>query len=268
MRTDRLKRVGVSLLMCSALLAQQSERPTDRASAITLRKRLHVNPLITPPDTVEIEWGVAVSTTGSFTMPTVFHYTPEGRHIWWGRTEFSAGFDSLSSTASPLERITHFGDRATFAATCVVRDGDKFDLAIAPQVSVLLRGDTGARVGATAIARYDSGRSSTGVTFGWSAATAASDTNPAGTFDAGVGYGYQLHGPGIVEHLTPHANWLYEKSTGVRRQISLFEGVEYQIVDALAIDFSAQQLSLWGGQPDRQFVAGLTFNSTRLHRHR
>ena len=149
----------------------------------------------------------------------------------------------------------------------MIHDDDKLDLAFAPQVSVLLRGDAGARLGSTAIARYDAGRSSAGATLGWSAATAASPTNPAGAFDIGVGYGYRLKPSGPLGHLTPHANWLCEKSTGVRRQISLFEGMEYQVVESFAIDFSAQQVSLWGGEPDRQFLVGLTFNTARLHRH-
>ena len=56
-------------------------------------------------------------------------------------------------------------------------------------------------------------------------------------------------------------NWLYEKSTGNSRQISLFEGMEYQVTDPFAIDFAVQHISLWGNQPDTQFVVGLTVNT-------
>ena len=84
---------------------------------------------------------------------------------------------------------------------------------------------------------------------------------------SGAGYGYQLKPSGPLGCLTPHVNWLYEKSTAVERQISVFEGMEYQVVAASAIDVSAQQLSLWGGQPDRQFLVGLTSNTGRLHWH-
>src|SRR6185437_11912824 len=68
----------------------------QRPSAISLRKRLHVNPLITEPDTIDLEWGGAFSTGGDFTLPAAIHFTPRGPHPWWGRTEFSASFDSLS----------------------------------------------------------------------------------------------------------------------------------------------------------------------------
>jgi hypothetical protein len=233
----------------------------ERSPAITLRKRVHVNTLITQPGTMEIEFGGAFSSDGSFTFPTAIHFTPEGPHAWWGRTEFSASFDSLS-----YNQVNHFGDRISGAATCVVHDGDKLDIAVAPQVTYLLRGDSGARAGATAIARYDVGRNSAGVTFTWSGATNPSPTNPAGTFDLGAGYGFRLKPSGPLGHLTPHMNWLYERSTGNTRQVSLFEGMEYQVTDPFAIDFAVQHISLWGNQPDTQLVVGLTVNTGRLRR--
>src|SRR5438046_9242983 len=116
---------GIRCLTVAALLAARSTAaPADaaqgtagkRSSAISLRKRLHVNPLITEPDTIDIEWGGSFSTDGNFTMPTAIHYTPQGSHVWWGRTEFSASFDSLAYQ----QPTPHFGDRGTFAPTCVV----------------------------------------------------------------------------------------------------------------------------------------------------
>jgi hypothetical protein len=249
-----------ALLAGAAPCADIRQDAGTRPSAIALRKRLHVNPLITPPDTFEIEWGGAFSTGGNFTLPSTIRFTPEGRHVYWGRTEYSVSFDSLN-----YDGATHFGDRTTFAATCVLHDGDKFDFAIAPTASALLRGDSGARLGATAIARYDVGRSSAGVTVAWSSATHASDTNPAGTLDVGVGYGFRLRPSGPLGHLTPHTNWQWEKSSGTVRQISVFEGVEYQINDPVAVDFSAQHLNVWGGPIDHQIVVGLTVNTRRLH---
>ena len=69
----------------------------------------------------------------------------------------------------------------------------------------------------------------------WTAATVPDDANPAGTFDLGAGYGFQLAESGPLHRLTPHTNWVWEKSTGVPRQISVFEGVEYQATDNFAI---------------------------------
>ncbi len=246
----------------AALFPFSGSTASQHAPAITLRKRLHVNTLITEPGTMEVEWGAAFSTDGSFTFPTAIHYTPEGSHAWWGRTEFMASFDSLS-----YNEVNHFGDRISGTATCVVHDGEKLDIAVAPQATYLLRGDSGMRAGLTAIARYDVGRSSAGVTFTWTGASNPSNTNPAGTFDIGTGYGFRLRPSGPLGHLTPHMNWLYEKSTGNGRQISLFEGMEYQVTDPFAIDFAVQHISMLGNQPDTQFVVGLTVSTGRLRHH-
>jgi hypothetical protein len=248
-----------------AALFRRSSDSSQRAPAIALRKRLHVNPLITEPGNMDIEWGGAFSVGGSFTFPAVIHYTPEGHHFWWGRTEWSLGFDSISSAEDSGSRATHFSDRMTVVAISVVHDGEKLDIAIAPQVSYLLRGDDGIRGGATAIARYDAGKSSAGVTFTWTGASHSSPTNPAGSLDAGAGYGYHLASTGPFSHLTPHANVLWERSTGVDREISLFEGLEYQINPKVAIDFSGQHLNVWGGPRDTQIVVGLTIGLGRLH---
>ena len=245
----------------AALFHRGDTGNSNRSPAISLRKRIHVNTLITPPGTMEIEWGGSFSADGGFTFPMAIHYTPEGHHDWWGRTEFVAAFDSLAHDSA-----TQFGDRINFAATCVVHDGEKLDIALAPQISFLLRGDTGERAGATGIARYDVGRSSAGVTLTWSGATHASLTNPAGILDIGTGYGFRLKPSGPLGHLTPHVNALYEKATGVTSQVSLFEGIEYQVTDPFSIDFSLQHIGVRGGQPDTQFVVGITLYTPKLHR--
>jgi len=248
-------------------LFHRSAGSGSRAAAISLRKRVHVNTLITEPGTLEIDWGGAFSTGGDFTLPASVKYTPEGPHIWWGRTEFSASFDSVASNTPFDQRVTHFSDRVGFAANCVVLDGRRLDIAVSPLATVLLRGEDGVRLGAGAIARYDLGRSSAGVTVTWTAASRPSPSNPAGTVDVGLGYGYRLRPSGPLGHLTVHTNWLYERSTGVARQISFFEGVEYQITEKVALDFSGQHYAFWGGATDHQAAIGLNVSVGRLRRH-
>ena len=252
----------------AGLFHRSSGGSGNRASAISLRKRVHVITLIAEPGTMEIDWGGAFSTGGDFTLPASLKYTPEGPHVWWGRTEYSASFDSVASSTPFEQRVTQFSDRVNFAATCVVHDGARLDFAIAPQTTVLLRGDDGVRLGATAIARYDVGRSSVGVTLTWTGATAPSASNPSGTFDLGAGYGYRLKPSGALGHLTVHTNWLYERSTSVYRQVSVFEGIEYQITERVALDFSAQHLSAWGGATEHQVVVALNVNTGKLRRGR
>src|SRR5260370_34923716 len=94
--------VAAATLLClssqvvHAEIVGRSQNP--RSSSITLRERLHVNTLITAPGTMEVEWGHDYSSTsGAYTMPSTVKYTPEGRHILWGRTEFAAGLDTISS---------------------------------------------------------------------------------------------------------------------------------------------------------------------------
>ena len=70
----------------------------------------------------------------------------------------------------------------------------------------------------------------------------------------------------MLQRLSPHANVLYEKSTGVTRSISVFGGVEYQISAKVAVDVSAQRFGLVGSGIDRQVVVGMTANLGRIGR--
>jgi hypothetical protein len=231
------------------------------ASGVSLRKRLHVNDLITEPGTVELDWGGLYSyTNGVFTLPSALKYTPAGDSLFRGRTEYSVAFDSVASAVNTGARSTQFSDRLTFAATSVVFDSEHFDIAIAPQVTVFLRNESGVRLGATAIARYDGGGNTIGATVGWTAATSTTTTNPAGVWDFGTGYGRRLAASGFLSRLTPHVNAVLEKSTGLERTLAVFGGIEYQITERVAIDASVQRLGLTGDSPDRQFILGLTVN--------
>ncbi|HEY4364860.1 MAG TPA: hypothetical protein VGN17_28105 [Bryobacteraceae bacterium] len=233
---------------------------------ITLRKRLHVNTLITMPGTVEVDWGNLYSlSTGNYAMPTGLRYTPAGTSILWGRTEYSVGFDTVTSADVGGSRLTRFSQALTLTATSVLHDGEKLDIAIAPQATMYLRDESGTRLGAIAIARYDSGRNSAGATVSWSGATHSSPSNPAGTFDVGFGFGRQLSGSPLWEKLTPHVNVEWERSTGQPSALLAFEGIELQLTDALALDLSAQHYATSGSPPDHQIAFGMTLNLGHTH---
>ncbi len=235
-------------------------------NTISLKKRLHVNTLITEPGTVEIDWASLYSFgSANFAMPSAIKYTPVGSHILWGRTEYSIAFDSLDVVDFGGGRLTQFSQTATLTATAVVHDGEKFDIAIAPQVTFFLRDESGARLGAIAIARYDFGQNTVGTSLSWSGATHPSPTNPAGTFDAGIAFGRRLAPGGALGHLTPHINVVWERSTGFAHVLSVFEGVEYQITERVAVDFSAQHFAAAGGTTDHQAVIGMTVNLGHAH---
>jgi hypothetical protein len=236
-----------------------------RSSKITLQKRLHVNTLITAPGTAELDWGNLYSfTSGNYTMPSGFRYTPEGSNLLWGRTEYSVSFDSLASTPGGSNRLNQFGQALTVAAVTVLHDGPKFDFAVAPQATFFLRDEQGSRLGGVAIGRYDTGRNSIGATASWSGATHSSANNPAGTFDLSLGFGRQLSGSHFLEHLTPHTNVEFEKSTGLTRGFLVSEGIELQITDQLAFDVSGQHFRGAGTPADNQIAFGLTYNLGKL----
>jgi hypothetical protein len=161
-------------------------------------------------------------------------------------------------------RSVEFSDRVTFNATSVLFDGEKLDIAIAPQATFFLRDESGARLGATAIARYDVGRNSIGATATWTAATSPSPNNPSGTWDFGGGAGRRLAAQGVLGRFTPHVNAVLEKSTGFARNTSVFGGIEYQATERVAFDVSGQRLGWFGGGADRQFLVGMTINLGKM----
>lgn len=248
------------LLAAVAMPAAQRRHLRGRHSyGMTLRKRLHVNDVIADPGTIELDWGGLYSTTTStFTAPATFKWTPGGNSFWRGRTEYSAAFDSVSSAVSGDGRATQFSDRMTLAATSIFFDSEHFDIAVAPQVTAFLRNESGARLGATAIARYDGKSSSFGMTLGWSGATSSSVTNPAGVWDVGAGYGRKLGGR--WKRWTPHVDALLERATGFEKTAALFAGVEYQVTERWAVDAVWQRYGLWGGEADRQLLVSFTWN--------
>jgi len=247
-----------------AALFHRAAHPGASNSKITLRKRLHVNTLITEPGTVELDWSNLYSfSTDNYAMPSAVKYTPAGSSIIWGRTEYSAAFDTVTSASIAGSRLTQFSQAVTLTATSVLHDGEKLDIAIAPQVSFFVRDESGARLGAIAIARYDSGRNSLGGTFSWSGATNASPTNPAGTFDAGFGFGRQLSGSPLLEKFTPHINAEWERSTGQTNALLASEGIEYQITERFAFDVSVEHFATSGMGPNHELAAGITLNLGR-----
>src|SRR5262245_44666428 len=137
---ERMNRASITLLCLiilgvptNAAAGPHLRRALRHSSSMTLRKRLHVNDLITEPGTVEIDWARLYSFTSSnFTMPSAMKYTPAGNTLWMGRTEYSVAFDSVSSAVALGTRTTQFSDRVTMAATSAVFDSSHLDLAIAP----------------------------------------------------------------------------------------------------------------------------------------
>lgn len=235
-------------------------RSGQRSAGPSLRRRLNINSIITEPGTFEVEWSNIYSTSGAFFMPTTLKFTPGTGTGFWGRTELSASFDSVYSASVASQRSTQFSDHITVASTSVVYAGQKWNVALAPVATFYWRDEKGARLGAVAIARYDSGLNTAGFSLSWSSATSPSPINPAGTLDLIGGYGRKLANAGAMSHLTPYGNIVYERSSGGLHGLSLVEGLEYQVNEKVAFEMAAQQLSYSGNSLDYQFILGMTVN--------
>ena len=267
----RMNRLSVAVIAFVALVfpvhasAKLFHLRHSQGSTSTLRKRLHINDLITEPGTVEIDWANLYSyTSGNFTVPSAVKYTPAGNSFFVGRTEYSLAFDSVASSLDTGFRTTQFSDRVSLTATSILLDTTHFDVAIAPQATFFLRDASGARYGATMVAREDIGLNSMGATVGWTAATTSSGINPAGTWDFGVGYGRHLASKGALGHFTPHVNAVWERPTGFDGIASAFAGIEYQITERVAFDATGQRVGL-RGPADRQVQVGMTINLGKPH---
>jgi hypothetical protein len=237
---------------------------THRNSTIASRRRLNVSSMITDPGTFEVEWNHWFATDGEYTMPSTLKYTPDGDSILWGSTEYSVSFDGIDSTNAGGTRTTQFSDHIDLNVTSVLASTKTFSLAVAPQATVWLRGDSGVRVGATLLARSDfSSDDNVGFAASWTGATQPSPTNPAGTLDIGGSYGHRLSHEGILNRVTAHVNIIWERSTGYAGYVSYYEGAEYEFNDNVSLDVSGQQVGNPGAPRTYQVVVGLTVNFGR-----
>lgn len=228
------------------------------SSGASLRKRIHINSLITQEGTVEVETGGNASLTGdaagAFVMPTVIKFTPKST-----QTEYNVSFDGLAREVSGSTVATHFSDRVTAGVTHEFSGWRGVSVAAGPQVSIFTRGSEGVRWGGVGLARVKLwGSLDGGITAAFSQATHSSDINPPRLLDLGGGFGRKLSA-----RVTAHANYLYEKATGYSPQHSLYEGVEFQFTPRFALDVSVQQIGVGGPVLDHQLVAGLTMNLGR-----
>jgi len=234
-------------LLCEARIFKAKKN--SRGSSLSTRRRLSISPLIAAPGTFELDVTGAFSTSGDYTTPATLRYTPVSDNFYLGHTEWGINADFIDGLTVDGQKITHASDHVTLQSTTAAKWG-AVNLALAPQMTMLTRGaDGGLRGGATAI----------GVTLGWTGATQASDTNPAGIWDIGFGFGRKLGSKGVRGNFTPHINATIEKQTGAERFYTLLEGVEYQFTDRFSLDISGQHIGMGTGVVDHQVLIGMTF---------
>lgn len=262
----RAKRCLTLLLLVPAIAPAASSHRTRRAPArhaptLALRRRMFVSSLIVEPGLGEFDCSVTSSTSNNtLFFPATLRYTPTGPSILWGRTEFSVSWDSAYSADEAQNRTYQFSDHVTLTGVSVLLDSKHWDLALAPQVTVLTRGASGVRVGGAGIARGDFGRDSVAMSASWTGATnPAGSDNPAGTFDWLAGYARSVGGG-----FTVYASAQWERSTGIGPQVSVFEGIQYSPNDRWGIELSGQHYAAGSSQTDNQMVLGITITLGRL----
>jgi hypothetical protein len=232
----------------------------QRPSSLANRSRLNVNSLITTPGTFEMEWYGVYWMDGDFSVPTTWKVTPGREGGFWARTELSASFDALAGHGVGSDYVVQSTDHLTFTSTTVLGGVGPVQFALAPTATFWLRDESGARIGAIAYGKATTDRQQGGFNVSWTGATHPSPTNPAGTFDAGAGYGISFG------KFTLHAGAQWERSTGVRWLANLAEGVEYDFSDDFSLDLSAQQINLHTGTIYNQVILGLTWNLGRIRK--
>src|SRR5436190_19186997 len=129
MRSTILIYVALAAPSCFAGLFTRAASPSNGNAKIALRKRLHINTLISEPGTAEVDWGNLYSfSTMNYAMPSGIRYTPAGSHIIWGRTEYSVAFDNVISADAGVGGFTQFSQALTLTSEYVLLDGEEQDI--------------------------------------------------------------------------------------------------------------------------------------------
>ena len=220
---------------------------------------MSISPLIAAQGTFDLDVTGGLTPMGSFTMPSTLRFTPESENIYFGHTEWGVSADVVDSLTGDGQRVTHVSDHVTLQSTTALKVG-AVNLALAPQFIAITRGvDGGYRGGGTAIARVDQGLNNYGATMTWTGATRPTDSNPAGIWDVGFGFGRKFGKEGIRSQFTAHGNVTAEKQTGADKFYTLLEGIEYQITGRFSVDLSGQHIGLASGVVDHQVLVGLSW---------
>ena len=211
---------------------------------------------ITSRGTVELELGGAAF-DGAFSLPTTVKLTPDLDGGPLANLEWSLSFDSLVRESSGTGRHTaSFGDRVTLAGRRPIYGRNGLALAVAPQVTFFRRGTDGVRAGALAIAVQQLGKYSLVGNLAWTAATQASDGNPAHQLDWAAGLSRSLGRASLF------AEALLEDPSGAGGTVSLMQGVVVSLRPDLVLDFAVQQSAV-NGETDIGALIGMTLNFGR-----
>ena len=244
------------LLTVGAIEAQQADPPRQAAPQ---RPTFTNDTSVTTPGTFELEFGAAAM-RNSWGLPSELKFTPDVQGALLRETEFSLGFDALTSMSESGRRLHQFGDQLTFAVRRALHRGEHFSFALAPRATFFLRGEKGARLGAKAIGAWSYGLNAVVANLTYTGATSASDNNSAHQTDIALGYSRTLGESGLPNRFSAFAEYQHEIPSGRTNTVSLIQGVAFRARPDLVLDFAVQQSNLGTGPVEVQFLGGLTVN--------
>ena len=214
------------------------------------------------PGTMELEMGTA-SWSGFFAQPVLLKYTPNSSAGLLHQAEFGLAFDAVSSVGMGPDRMTEFGDRIGVILRRPVYSSGPVAFAVAPAATFLLRGDEGARLGATGIAAFGFGQNGAAVNAGWSSATNSSPTNPAHDYFVAADFARTLGTSGALSRLSPFVGVMYQDTTLDSGSVSLGQGLSYRARPDWVFDLGVYEHGFSQGTRDYQFLVGFTVNMGR-----
>lgn len=260
-RSPSLQVVGSLVILLFGWTTHLTAEPP--AEATPQRPSFSNDNSTTAPGTLELELGGS-GNAEFFGLPTLLKFTPDVSDGIFSGTEFSVGFDSISSVEIGNDSDTRFGDRIGFAVRRALYQNGGFSFGVAPQAVFFLRGEEGARLGASAIAVYSFGKNSVVANLLWSAATDASENNPRQQTGVIAGYSRTLGSGPRLSRASAFAEFLQEFPSDEPSRVSLMQGVTYRVRPDLVVDFSLQQNGLAATPFDLIFATGLTYNFGRI----
>ena len=256
------RKVSLSLSILF-LLGSSTQAQSGGSQAATMQRPTFTSDAsTTAPGTMELEMGTA-SWSGFFALPVLLKYTPFDGSGFFHQAEFGVGFDAVSSVDMGPDRMTEFGDRIGVILRRPVYSSGPVVFAVAPQATFLLRGDEGARIGATGIAAFGFGLNGAVVNAGWSSATNSSSSNPAHDYFVAADFARTLGNSGGLTRLIPFVGVLYQDTTHDSASVSLGQGLSYRLRADWVFDVAVHEHGVGLGERDYQILVGFTVNLGR-----
>lgn len=176
-----------------------------------------------------------------------------------GHTDFSLLVSLLDSELAQDRRVAHFGQRLDFLLRQQLVSKGGFEFTAAPQGTVLVRGTTGGRAGASLAPQYGWGKNLAVLNLTWTAAVGVSAANPRSDYLTLFDYFRTLQARGTALFLG-----FQQEVTAGRQTAAVEQGLVIPFRDG-QVELETAQLNLNNGV-QAQFQARVIVNWGRVFR--